>query len=183
VKGNRTIKAPDISGWTVHDLTVIRRHGRVNNRATWVCRCVCGEEVIESTERLINKNPGKLRRNCGKHSSLNIKPESNITAAIGAYKQGARRRGLSWEITRDQAITLFSGDCFYCGAKPSIVEDRAKGDPFVRNGIDRRYSDHGYTPENCVSCCSACNYFKRDLGYDEFLELIDKIYRRVIKNN
>lgn len=185
MKGNRTIKTPDISGLSVNALTVIRRHGRVRNHATWVCRCACGVEVIESTERLVNKNPKKLRRNCGNHPDLspNIKPDSNITNAIKTYKQGAKRRGLSWLLTREQTIELFTGDCFYCGAKPSVVEDETKGSPFVRNGIDRKYSDMGYLPDNCVSCCTVCNYMKRDLGYDDFLALIDKIYHRVIRNN
>lgn len=36
------------------------------------------------------------------------------------YKAGAVKRGKSFELTFDQFIKLMEGDCYYCGAKPTI---------------------------------------------------------------
>jgi hypothetical protein len=38
--------------------------------------------------------------------------------------------------------------------------------------LDRLNSDKGYTKENCVVCCGACNRMKWILGYDAFLAKI-----------
>ena len=67
--------------------------------------------------------------------------------------------------------------CHYCGTAGSIKYlDKVSGKIYYRNGIDRINSSNGYTLENVVPCCSYCNRMKMDLGYNEFLHLIEKIY-------
>ena len=36
-------------------------------------------------------------------------------------------------------------------------------------------NNDGYNLENCVSCCEDCNKAKRNLSYDQFLDLIKRI--------
>lgn len=46
------------------------------------------------------------------------------------------------------------------------------------NGIDRVDSQRGYELENCVSCCSMCNYMKQDYSITEFIQKIHQIANR-----
>ena len=59
-------------------------------------------------------------------------------------------------------INLWSGSCYLCGRAPAL-------------GIDRVVSLTGYVLENCKSCCSQCNYMKKDLDLDEFLAHVMRI--------
>lgn len=47
-----------------------------------------------------------------------------------------------------------------------------------RDGIDRIDSDEGYFINNCVTCCAKCNFAKRNLSVDVFLDLIKRIYEK-----
>lgn len=42
------------------------------------------------------------------------------------------------------------------------------------NGIDRVDPTKGYIIDNCVPCCTTCNYMKRILQRDEFLDHVKK---------
>lgn len=44
------------------------------------------------------------------------------------------------------------------------------------NSIDRVDPTKGYIIDNCVPCCTTCNYMKRILQRDEFLDHVKKIY-------
>lgn len=83
---------------------------------------------------------------------------------IGRYaklKFEAKRRGLSVEITVEEyAVIIASRICTYCeGAFP-----------ILGHGVDRKDSALGYTKENCVPCCGACNRIKNELlTYEEML--------------
>lgn len=54
---------------------------------------------------------------------------------------------------------------------------------FICNGIDRIDSTIGYLKNNCVSCCSKCNYMKMRLDKKEFIEQCIKISQFQMKNN
>jgi len=65
-----------------------------------------------------------------------------------------------------------------CGIEPKqIRKDRLhlNGD-YVHNGIDRLDSSRGYILENCVPCCKVCNYAKRNMSVNDFLNWIKKVY-------
>ena len=81
------------------------------------------------------------------------------------YQTSAEVRSLLFSLLYSDFIGLIKSECSYCGASPS-------------GGIDRRQSDRGYTLENCVACCSQCNYMKLDYSEDEFLAQIERIYQR-----
>lgn len=82
-----------------------------------------------------------------------------------ALKASAKHRGLLVEITFDDFIKITKGLCEYCGEKNNGF------------GVDRLDSSIGYLKENCVSCCSTCNFMKLSLTKDQFLEHIEKIYK------
>lgn len=88
--------------------------------------------------------------------------ETLIPRKIYNYKREARKRMYSWDLTDEQASRLFMGQCHYCGKHAS-------------NGIDRVDNSKGYFLENCVSCCSACNFMKGSMDLEEFIDHIHKI--------
>lgn len=76
----------------------------------------------------------------------------------------------------DEFTVLTQQRCYYCGAAP-MTEHRARlyRGAYLYNGIDRRDNDEGYTPANALPCCQTCNYMKRDLSFDDFMDWIDRL--------
>jgi len=102
--------------------------------------------------------------------------ESAFNAVWNDYVQQSRRRRLEWLLTKDDARKLFGGSCFYCGASPSVVKTIPNGQGFfVFNGLDRKDNTRGYDRDNCVSCCTVCNFMKRAMSVDDFLNHIHRI--------
>lgn len=60
-------------------------------------------------------------------------------------------------------LELWSGNCYLCGRSPAF-------------GIDRVNPMRNYTPDNCKSCCTLCNYMKKDWFEKVFLAHITRIY-------
>lgn len=50
------------------------------------------------------------------------------------------------------------------------------------NGIDRVDSKIGYYIDNCVTCCTMCNYMKQAHSKESFLEQVKKIYNHSLLN-
>lgn len=86
------------------------------------------------------------------------------------YQGGARKRGISWELTKEQFRELTSSPCYYTGRLPSQIK-RAAGGDYIYNGVDRLDSSKGYTVDNCVPCIGRVNEMKMDSAYEEFIEL------------
>ena len=73
-----------------------------------------------------------------------------------SYKRSAKQRGIPFDLTFDEFITFWQQDCNYCKR------------PVPTIGIDRIDSSIGYMLENCVSCCTICNYMKLDYSLEEW---------------
>jgi 5-methylcytosine-specific restriction endonuclease McrA len=67
-------------------------------------------------------------------------------------------------LTQDQQISLRSGRCYLCARSPAL-------------GIDRVDSTGDYTVANSRSCCSSCNYLKKDMKLEDFLEHVAHVAR------
>jgi hypothetical protein len=94
------------------------------------------------------------------------KPEASVYPEVKYIRRNALVRGLACTLTEQEILHLSKGVCFYCGD--------------VSKGIDRVDNAKGYIPDNCVSCCSVCNYMKHTLSLDRFLAQIDKIHEKHI---
>lgn len=104
--------------------------------------------------------------------------ESAFNAVLNDYRQQAKRRGLEWALTAEEAKALFQGSCVFCGRPPVQVKKIRQGRGFFAfNGIDRTTNYVGYVASNCVTCCWVCNWMKRDLTTGEFLEHVRLICR------
>lgn len=99
------------------------------------------------------------------------------------YVTGAKNRGHEFNLTKEQFEDIITKNCYYCGKEPQPATEeqlRKRGNikqpTFYYNGIDRLDSSKGYVLDNCVPCCTTCNYMKRTLSVDEFYNQIKSIY-------
>lgn len=51
------------------------------------------------------------------------------------------------------------------------------------NGVDRKDNSIGYTIDNCVTACKLCNYAKKAMSYDNFIDWLDRITKFRTRNN
>jgi len=99
-----------------------------------------------------------------------------MNSVIASYKQGARLRGYSFDLSRAVMIDLFGRSCFYCGQPPANQTKLPSAyGQFTYNGIDRYDSSLGYTDSNCVTCCFHCNKTKGRMSGDEFIAMARRI--------
>ncbi len=178
----------------VLDLTGFQGKGSVALRPTnkrshtytvWVMRCLeCGDE-FETAAYNITKGVAahrcpawnaKYRPHIGRTPIPNS--GAHVNALYANYRQAAKNRQLSFELTKEEARHLFEQPCHYCGAPPALRYNNPNlHGSYAWNGIDRVDSAIGYTVANCVPCCSICNFAKRDMAVTDFLDWVQRLAR------
>jgi len=168
-------------------LVVVSFDRKENGRTYWKCKCDCGNERIVigwslTKRKLSQKSCGCLRNEIlAGVQSRKRKPhgQAAITRMMGSYIRNARNKGRPFTLTREQFISLATGDCFYCGRPPQqSVCGFIHGD-FIHNGIDRISSAGGYTPDNSRSCCKTCNIAKHTMDESEFIAWVMRVASHV----
>jgi len=173
---------------------VVRCGIRTTKEFHIICICDCGKETTVRKSSLIygaTKSCGCLKgdalRNVTKNFHTLPYGEAALNLILRGYKNGAIKRGLSWDLSRDSFKKITSSNCFYCGIEPKQSalakrcwrrRDRAielNGD-YIYNGIDRINGDIGYTIANVVPCCGNCNVKKNKMSPYEFYEWIKRVY-------
>lgn len=99
-----------------------------------------------------------------KHSDLNKTRGQTNEYKFKMYSFAAKARNYDFQLSFEDFVLLFHGDCIYCGS------------PEAR-GIDRVDNSIGYTKTNSESCCEMCNKMKWRWSREEFLIQVDKIYK------
>lgn len=98
-----------------------------------------------------------------------------LNSILRGYKDGAKSRNISWNLSNNDFLNLISSNCFYCGSKPEKhIRYKTIG---YSNGIDRIDSNLDYNISNCVPCCTKCNIMKLNYPIKDFLEHINKIFQ------
>jgi len=182
-------KLIDLTGEKYGRLTVIKRVSDGKNKhPRWLCKCDCGNETTVSGSNLMNnstKSCGCLRRELGKKHGREQNLEygfANMRAAIRSYKKNAEKRGIKYNITEEQFKEITQRDCYYCGAKPSNSFEQPKSNgAYIYNGMDRINSTKGYTIDNVVPCCRACNQAKSNYTIEEFKDWVLRVYVKLWK--
>jgi hypothetical protein len=170
------MKRIDLSGQQFNNWTVLEHMSGKGYK----CRCKCGTVKIVQRGNLTT-GASRSCRQCSEfaveiHNKL-PEGEAGCNAVIASYKQSAKARGYSWQLSREESKILFSGDCVYCGIEPRQIHRRENmlNGQFIYNGIDRIDNSLGYIFSNCVSCCKTCNYMKRGSSFEEFKAHIYRI--------
>lgn len=120
------------------------------------------EKIKEAQKAYAVKNKQKIREY---HRWWEKLHQNDPKRKYRSYKATAKLDKRTFKISFEFASLLFNSNCYYCGSPPDPV-----------NGIDRIKSDIGYVEDNCVSCCSLCNYMKMDTPKEEWLYQVNKIY-------
>ncbi len=173
------IRQPNLIGKKFNNLSVLNRdETRNRNRTHWLCLCECGNTVAIETSKLQNghtKSCGCIRK--GKPNYKLRKPEALLNAIIAVYKHNANMRNLEFILSKEEVVTLFKSNCYYCGVEPHKSFKRGKiPEEYIYNGIDRIDNQLGYSKENSVACCTYCNYKKGDDDLKKFLKWIKDVY-------
>lgn len=154
-------------------LTVIERApdiGKARNTA-YRCKCDCGKAFVAKAT-FLRRDRYQACPECV------LPPEGKVgfNTLFGSYKSSARKRGLAFELTKDEFRKLVTNNCTYCGIPPStIFKAHPERGNFTYNGIDRMNNDLGYIPDNATTCCKRCNYMKGDRSYDEWVAWLDRV--------
>lgn len=173
------MKIRDITGQKFNRLLPLERFS-IGGHSVWKCQCDCGNITNVALGHIIDGHT----KSCGCYNldNITLPPEqAAFNQVYLQYKQKARDRNYSFELTKDEVRILTKQNCYYCGDKPLQVKKNIhnNGD-YIYNGIDRLDNTKGYIIDNCVPCCGICNIMKRDMTVEEFYGQIDKIIRKRI---
>jgi hypothetical protein len=153
-----------------------------NNQFTWKCLCDCGKTTVVLGGNL---RSGAVRScGCLSRELTSARQKLPTLAAIlgirrSEYKVSAKKRGLAWDLSDDDFVSLVIQDCHYCGDEPSQIRtQRCSSETYVTTGIDRLDSSLGYIVGNVVPCCKICNTAKSTMSVEEFFAWIERVYRR-----
>lgn len=180
----------NLSGKKFNKLTVIEPVDRKpGERTKYKCTCDCGNETIVEGSKIKNghtKSCGCLKEEVDRGSHRLPEGVANRNALIYNYKQNAKKKGINFELTNKEMISMFESNCYYCGREPYMVTQRKKlNGGYIYTGIDRldNNKDVGYTPDNTVPCCTKCNYIKNKLNHNEFIFWIQEVYGNLNSKN
>lgn len=147
----------------------------------WKMRCDCGTEFSKTphdTSKLITASCGCEKSSNYARSKHKEPGLAAFNSVLNSYKNGARHRSLEFSITDSEFRNLTSSNCHYCNARPARLSapDKSTNGSYIYNGIDRKDNSIGYVTSNCVSCCWDCNNLKGSRSYNDFINMIRKIY-------
>ena len=187
------MKFEDLTGKKFGRFTVIKRvNCNIIPKVTmWECKCDCGNIKNVPAGRI--KSGGA--KSCGciviensiKLSKKNSKRTPRESTAYKIWNDSYNNSGD--DLSFEDFLKLSQMDCFYCGAKPSNVQNIANkksseyfrnNAKFIYNGIDRLDSQKYHTLNNIVVCCKKCNYAKNDRSKEEFLKWVKRLYNNFI---
>ena len=155
----------------------------------WECVCDCGN-IFFARENKISTRCGCISCTAAKKQRDISLDEHGIEQAgikrrqYKEYRRGALLRGLTFDLSFEEFLDISSKNCAYCGAPPTEknsekVYYQRFSSPWKHNGIDRVDTTKGYNIENCVPCCSICNYAKHDLNLNEFKSWVKTAYNHM----
>lgn len=92
------------------------------------------------------------------HSSLSLKLRHSRLVA------DAKGRGYVVNLSLEDFSGIVATPCAYCGESEKRI------------GIDRIDNTKDYTKENSAPCCKTCNYMKKTMSVQDFINHIKKIF-------
>jgi hypothetical protein len=134
----------------------------------WKCLCDCGRETIVYTGHLKSGHT----QSCGCFYIKDTLGHLQNSVYL-SYRAGAKVRGFSFSLSREELVSISQQDCSYCGQAPSnnkaYTYSTGAVCSFRYNGVDRVDNTGGYSLDNCVPCCFQCNRAKMNQTAEEFI--------------
>lgn len=146
-----------------------RRNSRKRNsspkRMAWIARYKKSGAKRRTMEkfRSSEKYRNWVSTNRSKLNTRQAKSLQNPKGKYRAYRKGALKRSIPFELTMDQFMLFWGKNCAYCGGAILTV------------GIDRVDNGKGYIVSNLASCCRGCNKMKSDLSVEDFVARCRKV--------
>lgn len=175
----------DCMGKTFGRLLVIAEAPRRKDGCiAWLCICECKNEVEVRTAHLVSG----ITKSCGcfrdeEKIKAITKYHPSVSSAITIWKSTYSDRDISFELF----VKLSQMNCYYCNIKPNTTfnkflcdsvssrDESRKDGYFTYNGLDRIDNSIGHSINNCVICCSICNYAKNDYDIEFFRSHLKKM--------
>ena len=150
-----------------------------HKRFELLCDCghirIAGHRILKLKEPCCTKCSFEKRPQSLKVNDLYIRPYKLLYSS-------SKTRNIDCSLTLEYFKKLVIKECYYCGEEPK--EKKWNGSKiFIANGIDRINNDLGYHEDNCVSCCSFCNFAKNQFTQENFFKKVEEIYNKHIKFN
>ena len=159
---------------------VRERHRVMTRLRTGHEHCFCGKACASSHVRteearrgivpagnvahLYNSDIGISREGAITMFSITIEKERKLNHSFARYRYAAKRRGYSFNLTRQFFYKMIMEDCKICGREGG--------------GVDRWINTIGYERSNCIPCCGECNTLKGTMNGLEFLVLVNRIAKQ-----
>lgn len=124
------------------------------------------EYYAKNRELRIKKARNWYLKNHDKALEVRRKAMNTPKGRLISIKSSAKTRKIDFLLSNNDAISLMNNPCFYCGDNIPV-------------GIDRIDSSIGYNIDNCVPCCSFCNYMKKDFNQSDFIKQCKKISQHI----
>ena len=182
ISGVDSLAGKRFGRWLVLDEYVTKKK-RLGTRIDWKCKCDCGTEAYIEAGTLKNGRSSGCRK-CRTVRRRLPYGEMSKRQLYRHYKRNSHsgNRHYDFTLTLEQFSILTKQDCYYCGQPPSmeVGKDKyAKYGVYIYNGIDRVDNTRGYSIDNCVACCKQCNWAKRELPQQEFIDWIHRVSRHL----
>lgn len=102
---------------------------------------------------------------------------------LRGYRVSAKDRNLVFDLDDTFFISLLDLPCDYCGRVGSNIRRDRSGEIIYRyNGIDRVDAKLGYVYGNVVTCCKDCNFAKKRMTRNEYLEWAKQVYHHLFSS-
>jgi len=158
----------DLSGKKFNRLLVIKKLDRTRDKhLRWLCKCDCGNETIVPGRNLTHN----FARSCGCYvlDKLRKRPFEWV---FNSMKRTANITNRECNITYEEYVEFTKIKyCHYCYKEIPWKKYFTRGYKTAYY-LDRKNNNMGYIKDNCVVCCSECNFLKSNkFSYEEMIKL------------
>lgn len=110
------------------------------------------------------KRERKLMKDYRSLSGQNI--NNKLSKMLSSYRNSDIRKGLEFNMTRDDLFKIVKEPCTYCGAIENI-------------GADRIDNSKGHIVDNVIPCCYVCNVVRSNLFSVEEMKILGKTIKLI----
>lgn len=171
-----------LTGEIIGQVLVKEYLGSQGRAGKYLCECIeCGSEIEKWSTTLYAHRKGKryIKYGCKKCYSRSMRRDDSTPAILRmyiSYQSNAKSRDLAFDLTVEDFYEIARGNCFYCGFPPIERKPPKSWQPSVMlSGIDRVDNSLGYTVANCVPCCRQCNWAKKDMSSQDFIDWCSRV--------